>query len=283
MIKEAQLTNLDLPRLSDESQNSYFLLPYFENIATLIIVAECNSIRSAASIYKCTEGAVSKRIKKLEVILGKILLERTNKGVSLTIDGQMVVDTFKPLLNNYIDLSKTFLTSKPSAENNDNYDDSPENTFFLPIPFPNSSVMWELVSEPIIDNTLIFDFSPEGVFPLTVDFISMVYKFDVPRSLLQYSFLDVDLSFLSGDFGQVNLEFHGEDAFNNMNIYSTPAELKRESSGEFRKVYTIKLHEKNIEESLKRLREICFVVPLPVIVKAKIKRGSFRINKIIPH
>lgn len=51
-------------------------------------ICECGSIRKAAEILYVSPQALSKMIKKLEVELGVILLERDNKGVRPTLYGK---------------------------------------------------------------------------------------------------------------------------------------------------------------------------------------------------
>ena len=50
-------------------------------------VARCGNLQRAADELNLTRGAVSQRIKQLEIDLGKILLERQARGVTLTPEG----------------------------------------------------------------------------------------------------------------------------------------------------------------------------------------------------
>lgn len=245
------------------------------SIPYLIQIAKHGSINQAANALFISTPALSNKIKKLEESLGQKLLVRTSFGSTLTEYGKKVVEAYKPILK---DLSNF---SEQVNEVKENSTIIKEDTqIIFPVPFPNSSVTWQLVADPISDSTLTFNFTPDGIPGIIVDHISMVYKFDSVVSLLNMSRIDIDLSFLSGDFNQIDMEFHGEDSNNNMNIYPPPVNLLRKSPDQSQYTYSFLLKDTFKSDVLERLREICFVVPLHVILKAKQKKGSFRINSI---
>lgn len=73
---------------------------------TFIAVAEVGSISKAASILYKTQPAISQAVKELESELGYPLLERRNKKVYLTKEGQALYQHCAPLLQSIIDKSK---------------------------------------------------------------------------------------------------------------------------------------------------------------------------------
>lgn len=60
-------------------------------LKTFLRVAETGSFTQAAESVGRTQAAISLQIKRLEEIIGKPLLERTNKKVMLTADGETMV------------------------------------------------------------------------------------------------------------------------------------------------------------------------------------------------
>ncbi|CAM3263300.1 LysR family transcriptional regulator [Streptobacillus felis] len=68
------------------------------NIKAFIKLIEFGTISKTASELFITQSALSKIINKLENELDTVLLIRTNKGVSLTKEGQIVYNYFKKIL-----------------------------------------------------------------------------------------------------------------------------------------------------------------------------------------
>lgn len=60
-------------------------------LRTLIQVADSGSMTAAASRLHMTQGAVSQRIQRLELLCGGALLERSQRGAGLTAAGQRLV------------------------------------------------------------------------------------------------------------------------------------------------------------------------------------------------
>lgn len=58
------------------------------SLRVFAVVARAGNLQRAADELNLTRGAVSQRIKQLEIELGAILLERRARGVSLTADGE---------------------------------------------------------------------------------------------------------------------------------------------------------------------------------------------------
>lgn len=61
--------------------------------------AKCNSISKAAKVLHLTQPGLSMQLQALEGDLNTTLLERSNKGVSLTPEGQIVFNYAKAILN----------------------------------------------------------------------------------------------------------------------------------------------------------------------------------------
>lgn len=58
------------------------------SLRVFAVVARLGNLQRAADELNLTRGAVSQRIKQLEIELGVILLERRARGVSLTAEGE---------------------------------------------------------------------------------------------------------------------------------------------------------------------------------------------------
>src|SRR5262245_49780421 len=61
-------------------------------LRTFTVVAELKSFTAAGELLGATQSAVSLRIAKLEELVGKALLARTSRAVSLTPDGVRFLD-----------------------------------------------------------------------------------------------------------------------------------------------------------------------------------------------
>ena len=247
----------------------YVVLKHPDNVLSFYVAAKKGSMSKASEILGFSVPAISKRIKVLEELLDKQLYTRSSTGILLTDFGEAFFKECEPFCKLMVDTDKkTKGKSLPTIE--------------LPSPFPCASTMRELVTEPITDNTLKFNFS-HGIPGLFVEFVSMVYRFEHPISLSEFSVMTVDISYLTGDFRQINLEFHGESPIGVMNEYAQPIELIRNGDDGYRKTYRIFLNDDTRKNAWKRLREICFVVPFHVVLKANKQSGSFRINSITFH
>ncbi|CAM3130931.1 LysR family transcriptional regulator [Streptobacillus ratti] len=69
------------------------------NIKAFTKLIEYGTISKTATKLFITQSALSKIINKLELDLGATLLNRTNKGVSLTKEGQIAYNYFKKLID----------------------------------------------------------------------------------------------------------------------------------------------------------------------------------------
>lgn len=68
-------------------------------LRTLITVVDLRSFTKAAAALGVTQPAVSAQIKRLQLLIGSDLLDRSAPGVSLTQQGEMVVDYARRLLS----------------------------------------------------------------------------------------------------------------------------------------------------------------------------------------
>lgn len=75
-------------------------LQYFHDVATL------KSISKAASMSHISQSALSQQLSKLEETLGVTALNRSNKGVELTREGELILNYAKELLNTYKNLGQ---------------------------------------------------------------------------------------------------------------------------------------------------------------------------------
>lgn len=72
-----------------------------DNIACILKVAECLSINKASEFLYKTPSQISRIVKSFEEVIGLTLFERTNKGLILTEDGEVVIQYCKSLMQNY--------------------------------------------------------------------------------------------------------------------------------------------------------------------------------------
>lgn len=85
-------------------------------LKTFLKVAETASFTQAALSVGRTQAAISLQIKRLEEIVGKALLERTNKNVRLTTDGEIMVVYARRILNVSQELKNRFEGSDVEGE-----------------------------------------------------------------------------------------------------------------------------------------------------------------------
>lgn len=81
-------------------------------LRTFLHVAETRSMSFAAQRLHMTQGAVSQQIKRLEDMVGKRLLDRARSGVSLTAEGQVLLQKARSL----VEMNDAILTSMTLAE-----------------------------------------------------------------------------------------------------------------------------------------------------------------------
>ena len=56
-------------------------------LRTLVTVCELGNVTKAAQVLQLTEPAISQQIKKLELIIGSSIIDRSLSGITLTRDG----------------------------------------------------------------------------------------------------------------------------------------------------------------------------------------------------
>lgn len=69
-----------------------------EAVQAFVLIAELRSFTRAAEVLDSTQSAVSLKLKRLEVRLGKRLIERTPRLIRLSVEGLAFLDAAKDLL-----------------------------------------------------------------------------------------------------------------------------------------------------------------------------------------
>lgn len=80
-------------------------------LRTLIAVADCGSMSTAAGRLHMTQGAVSQRIKRLETVTGQVLMQRDQLGARLTPAGERLLASARQL----VDLNDAILATLTPA------------------------------------------------------------------------------------------------------------------------------------------------------------------------
>jgi DNA-binding transcriptional LysR family regulator len=80
-------------------------------LRTLIAVADCGSMSTAAGRLHMTQGAVSQRIKRLETTTGQVLMQRDQLGARLTPAGERLLASARQL----VDLNDAILATLTPA------------------------------------------------------------------------------------------------------------------------------------------------------------------------
>ncbi len=83
-----------------------------QKIYSLLKVAETNSITKAASALSLTQPAVSQHIQQLEKELGVLIFERTNSGLRITREGEIVLRYARRILTLEENLRNDILDSR---------------------------------------------------------------------------------------------------------------------------------------------------------------------------
>lgn len=89
-----------------------------ELIKTFLTVWEAKGFKPAAERLNKTPAAVSLQIKRLEELLGKRLLERSNQGISLTAAGELLREKGQALLSLNYELISDFREQEPTGRLN---------------------------------------------------------------------------------------------------------------------------------------------------------------------
>lgn len=83
-------------------------MPDIDAIQAFVLVAELKSFTRAADTLGGTQAAISQKIKRLEDNLGRKLLERTPRQVTLSAHGQAFMASARRLLDHYQDALNCF-------------------------------------------------------------------------------------------------------------------------------------------------------------------------------
>lgn len=81
-----------------------------------IEIANCGSINIAAKKLFITQPSLSNAIRELEVELNIIIFQRTNRGISLTVDGAEFLGYARQVIEQTELLEKRYFNAKPSAQ-----------------------------------------------------------------------------------------------------------------------------------------------------------------------
>ena len=81
-----------------------------------IEIAKCGSINIAAKKLFITQPSLSNAIKELETELNKTIFERTNRGISVTVDGAEFLGYARQVIEQAELLEKRYFNVKPSAQ-----------------------------------------------------------------------------------------------------------------------------------------------------------------------
>ncbi|MCE4069384.1 MULTISPECIES: LysR family transcriptional regulator [Pseudomonas] len=82
--------------------------PDIEAIRAFLLVADLKSFTRAAEVAGTTQAAISLKIKRLEESLGRALLERTPRRVTLSAQGSVFIASARRLLQSYEDTLRCF-------------------------------------------------------------------------------------------------------------------------------------------------------------------------------
>ena len=68
-------------------------------LRTLVTVCELGNVTKAAQVLQLTEPAISQQIKKLELIIGSSIIDRSLSGITLTRDGSEILKSAQRMLS----------------------------------------------------------------------------------------------------------------------------------------------------------------------------------------
>lgn len=108
-------------------------LQYFYDVATL------KSISKAATTSHISQSALSQQLSKLEEILGVTALTRSNKGVELTHEGEIILNYSKEILKIYSNLEQELENIKSEKTNLNIETDCFSGAYILPKILPKVS------------------------------------------------------------------------------------------------------------------------------------------------
>lgn len=103
-----------------------------ELLRTLVTVVEVRSFTKAAQYLGMTQPAVSAQIKRLQVLLGGELLDKSAPGVALTVKGEAVVQRARELLS-VNDRIVQMTTTRPRTELRIGISDGAQSAMLLPV------------------------------------------------------------------------------------------------------------------------------------------------------
>src|SRR5262252_7447267 len=77
---------------TEKLEQSLAALPDWDDLRVLLSVVQTGSFSKTASALGLTQPTVSRRVARLEKLVGAQLVDRTNNGTVLTVEGQKVIE-----------------------------------------------------------------------------------------------------------------------------------------------------------------------------------------------
>lgn len=171
-----------------------------EHLHYFLTVVDCQSINKASNKLFLKQSYLSNLIKSLEKSFGTQLLNRTSKGITLTDDGEYLVDKIRLIVNTYEEILQSYLyPSKQELR----YSKEQINLYTVPQvnstsltrysqlfheAFPHACLNIALKNIPDIIQSMYTNFSTIGlgmVFTTSFDKISLNFPDDIQSYLLQ--------------------------------------------------------------------------------------------------
>lgn len=87
-----------------------------QQLRYVLTVADCRSMNKAARVLYISQPSLSAAVRELEEEIGSVIFERSNKGISVTVEGNEFLGYARQLMAQYQLMDERFLSGEPARQ-----------------------------------------------------------------------------------------------------------------------------------------------------------------------
>lgn len=87
-----------------------------QQLRYVLTVADCRSMNKAARVLYISQPSLSAAVRELEEEIGSVIFERSNKGISVTVEGNEFLGYARQLMVQYQLMDERFLSGEPARQ-----------------------------------------------------------------------------------------------------------------------------------------------------------------------
>lgn len=87
-----------------------------QQLRYVLTVADCRSMNKAARVLYISQPSLSAAVRELEEEIGSVIFERSNKGITVTVEGNEFLGYARQLMAQYQLMDERFLSGEPARQ-----------------------------------------------------------------------------------------------------------------------------------------------------------------------